>query len=197
MKPQTQNQKKLFIGLIIGAGISILLGIIIMALLSKDNKELVTNTITTFMSQVKKGNLDYQQAIIQSLMQNSLECILLFFLGMSIIGIPITLFLFFSHAFVLGFSIVSIFHVYKWKGILLAFIYSLPQILNLLILLVLCYFSLLFSKYLFYQLFLRKEISFKRIMNRYVKVFGICFGLLLISSTVEIFLVPKILKFVL
>ena len=99
MKPQTQNQKKLFIGLIIGAGISILLGIVIMALLSKNNKELVTNTITAFMSQVKKGNLNYQQAIIQSLMQNSIECILLFFLGMSIIGIPITLFLLFRHAF--------------------------------------------------------------------------------------------------
>lgn len=195
MKPKTQNQKKLFIGLAIGAAISILLGIFLMAILSKSDKELVTNSINAFMNQIKSGKLDYQQAILQSIMKNGLECILLFFLGMSIIGIPITIFLFFSHAFVLGFSIISIFHVYKWKGLLLAIIYSLPQILNLCILLVFCYFSLLFSKYLFYQLFLKKEISFKKIMSRYVKVFGLSFGLLLISSVVEVFLIPKMLIF--
>jgi len=184
-------------GLIIGAIISILLGIFLMAILSKDNKELVTDAINTFMAQIKKGDLAYQQAFIQSLLKNSGECILFFLLGMSIIGFPITLFLFFTHAFTLGFSISSIFYVYKWKGILLAFVYVLPQLLNLCILLIFCYFSLLLSKYLFYHLILKKEFSFKRMMTRYMKSFAISLGLLIASSILEVFVIPKIMNFLL
>lgn len=197
MKPQSQKQKNLFMGLIIGAIISILLGIFLMAILSKSNKELVTEAINTFMEQVKKGDLAYQQAFIQSLLKNSGECILFFLLGMSIIGFPITLLLFFTHAFTLGFSISSIFYVYKWKGILLAFVYVLPQLLNLCILLIFCYFSLLLSKYLFYHLILKKEFSFKRMMTRYMKNFAISLGLLIASSILEVFVIPKIMNFLL
>lgn len=195
--PQTEKQKKLFMLLVIGAGIGILLGLFFMAVLSKGNKELVSRTIDGFMMQVEKGNMNYSSALFHSVTRNMMEGGLIFFFGMSIIGIPITMFLFFGHAFTLGFSISGIFYVYKWRGILLILVYILPQILNLVLFLILCYFSLLFSKYLFYQLFLKREISFKRIMRRYVKVFGICFVLLIVSSLIEVFLVPEILKFVL
>lgn len=197
MKNQTQKQKKLLIILIIGASLSILLGLLFIAILSKDNKELVNSSINTFMAQIKKGNLSYQQALFQSVAKNIGESIVIFLLGMSIIGFPITILLFLSHAFTLGFSISSIFYVYKWKGIPLALIYAFPLILNLGILLIFCYFSLLLSKYLFYQLILKKDISFKKIMRQYSKVFIISLILLLISSLTEVFLVPKILSFLL
>ena len=197
MKNQTQKQKKLFIGLIIGAVLMILIGILFIAVLSKSNKELVNDAINQFMIQVKKGNLEYQHAFLQSIMKNGLECVLLFFFGMSIIGFPITIFLFLSHAFLLGFSFSSILYVYKWKGILLAIVYTLPQLLNLGIFLIFCYLSLLLSKYLFYQLILKKSISFSRIMRQYIKVFLVSLILLIISSAVEVLLVPKILSFIL
>lgn len=197
MKKQTQKQKKLFMGLIIGAGVAIFLGIFFLAILSKDNKQLINDTIQQFMTQVQKGNLEYHQAFFQSVIKNGLKSVLLFFLGMSIIGFPLTIILFLSQAFILGFSIGSIFYVYKWKGLLLAFVYSLPQIINLGIFLIFSYFSLLLSKYLFYQLILKKDISFKRIMKQYAKTFLISLGLLLISSGVEVFLIPKVLMFIL
>lgn len=196
MKNKSAKQKKLFIGLIISAVIFIILGLLFTAIISKENKELVTTTITNFMTQVKNNKLNYNQAILESILKNGLEASLIFFLGMSIIGIPITLFFYLGHAFTLGFSISTIFYVYKWKGFLLAFIYILPQLLNLFIFLILSYYSLLFSKYLFYHLFLKKDIAFKTLMKRYVKVFGISIGLLLVSSGVEVFLIPKLLSFV-
>jgi len=192
---QTEKQKKLLMSLLVLAVVGILLGLFFMAVLSKSNQELVTQTILDFMGQVKKENMNYSSALVQSVCRNFLEGGLIFFLGMSIIGIPITMFFFFSHAFTLGFSISAIFHVYQWKGIILAIFYILPQLINLGLFLVLCYFSLLFSKYLFYQLFLKKEISFRRIMKRYVKVFGVSFALLVLSSFIEVFLVPKLLLF--
>lgn len=197
MRPQTDKQKKLFIGLIVGAGILILIGLLFVAILSKDNKELITKTITTFMNQVKAEKLNYQSSFWQSILSNVAEGTLLFFLGMSIIGIPITLGLFLAHAFTLGFSLSSIFYVYKWKGVLLGAVYILPQVMNIVILLILCYFSLLFSKYLFYLLFLKKDISFRRIMRRYVKVFGLSLILLSISSVIEVFAIPQVLSFLL
>lgn len=197
MKNQTQKQKKLLTALIIGAILFILFGLLFIAMLSKDNKELVSSSIHTFMTQVEKGKLSYQQAFLQSITKNIGEGIIIFFLGMSIIGFPITILLFLGHAFTLGFSISSIFYVYKWKGIPLALTYVFPLILNLGIFLIFCYFSLLLSKYLFYQLILKKEISFKKIMRQYSKIFIISLILLLISSIIEVFLVPKILSILL
>ncbi len=197
MKKQSEKQKKLFLGLIISGFLAIIIGLLLIAILKSDNKELIKTTIINFMKQIKTGKLFYQEAILQSIVGNIGKEILLFFLGISIIGLPITFVFFLFQAFTLGFSISSILYIYKWKGILLAFIYCLPLIMNLFIFLILSYYSLLFSKYLFDHLFLKKEISFKKIMKRYIKVFCIGAIFLFTSSIIEVFLVPKLLAFIL
>ncbi len=197
MKNQSKNQKKLFVGLIITGIIAILLGLFFVAILKIADKELIKTTITNFMKQVKTQRLFYQEAMIQSILGNTIKEVLLFFLGLSIIGLPIIFIIYLSQAFTLGFSISSILYVYKWKGILLSLIYCTPLIINLLIFLILSYYALLFSKYLFYHLFLKKELSFKKIMKRYIKVFGIGTICLLLSSLIEVFLIPKLLAFLL
>ena len=194
MKLQTKKQKKLFLGLIVTTGIVLILGLLFMAVLSKENKDLVTTTITNFMNQVKGGNLNMTKAYLESVISNGVECLILFFLGMSIIGMPIIIFMYLSHAFILGFSISSIFYVFGMKGIFLGICYIIPQIINLFLFLILCYYATLFSKYLFYFLFLKKEISFKRIIKRYLKVFSICLGIFIISSALEAFVVPYLLS---
>jgi len=197
MKNQSKNQKKLFVGLIITGIIAILLGLFFVAILKIADKELIKTTITNFMKQVKTQRLFYQEAMIQSILGNTIKEVLLFFLGLSIIGLPIIFIIYLSQAFTLGFSISSILYVYKCKGILLSLIYCTPLIINLLIFLILSYYALLFSKYLFYHLFLKKELSFKKIMKRYIKVFGIGTICLLLSSLIEVFLIPKLLAFLL
>ncbi len=195
MKLPSQKRKRLFVGLIIVAGIAFLFGLLFVAILSKSNKELVSRTITNFMSGIKTGKLEYSTAIFQSIIQNFSFWMILFLIGMSIIGFPVIFLLFASHAFTMGFSMSSIFYVYHWKGIILSVIYILPQGINLCIYLVLSYYAILFSKHLFNLLFFKKEISFRRLMRRYVKIYSFFLVFLILSSFIEVFLVPKFLSF--
>ena len=69
----------------------------------------------------------------------------IFILGISVVGILIVLFLYFSEAFSIGFCITSLLNTYKVKGIIAIFCYLFPsKIIYLLNLLSLIKLTILF-----------------------------------------------------
>ena len=99
-------------------------------------------------------------------------------------------------SFVIGFSISSFILIYKYKGILASLVYVFPsQLINILIILILGVYTLLFSKYLFKLIFFKdKSVNFGKFFKKYTLVLGICLILSLISSLAEGYLVPSLLK---
>lgn len=192
MKKVHMPKNKLLVKLLFISVISILLGIFYMAIISKQNKESVEESLKLFFQSINK--LNYQKAIVNCLSSNIFYLLAIWLLGISIIGIPFILLILILKSFILGFSISSILYFYKLKGILIALIYIIPLVLNLLTILFLGYYAIIFSKNLIRLLFLKKEIRFKNIMRRYSKIFLFCLGMTIISSILEIYVVPSLLK---
>lgn len=191
MKKNIIKNKKLF-RLIIVILISIILGILYIAILSKSNKAMIKENLEIYFSSLNKFN--YSKAIINILTTNSLYVIGIWLLGISIIGAPLIIVLLLYKSFTLGFTISSIIYFYKIKGIIISLIYMIPLLINLYLVLFLSYYSLTFSNNLNKLLFLKREINFKNIMRRYIKILIFVLIGIVISSLIEVFIVPNILK---
>lgn len=174
--------------------ISLILGTLFISILSKDNKELITSNVIDFFSAIKSNNLNYNQILVKSLTNNLLLNIIIWLLGISIIGIPIVIILLFIKSFILSFTFTSIIYTYKYKGIVSAIIYVIPHIINLLLSFVLIYYSITFSKSLFNYLFKKKECNRKELVNRYLKLLVISTFLFIISSIIETYIIPILIR---
>ena len=174
--------------------ISLILGTLFISILSKDNKELITSNVIDFFSAIKSNNLNYNQILVKSLTNNLLLNIIIWLLGISIIGIPIVIILLFIKSFILSFTFTSIIYTYKYKGIISAIIYVIPHIINLLLSFVLIYYSITFSKSLFNYLFKKKECNRKELVNRYFKLLVISTFLFIISSIIETYIIPILIR---
>lgn len=189
------NKKvNLFVIFIVVLGI--ISGSLFLMVLNENDKSEVINEISTFMANINTNNINNFNSFKNSLIEGMILIILSWILGMSIIGVIFNIFFIYMKSFTIGFSISSFILVYKYKGILSSLIYVIPsQLINILIILILGVYTLLFSKYLFKMIFLKdKTVNLGKFFKKYVLVFGICIILCLVSSLCEAYLLPSLLK---
>lgn len=189
------NKKvNLFVIFIVVLGI--ISGSLFLMVLNENDKSEVINEISTFMSNINTNNINNLNSFKNSLIEGMILIILSWILGMSIIGVIFNIFFIYMKSFTIGFSISSFILVYKYKGILSSLVYTIPsQLINILIILILGVYTLLFSKYLFKMIFLKdKTVNLGKFFKKYVLVFGICIILCVISALCEAYLLPSLLK---
>lgn len=176
--------------------LGIISGTLFLMVLNENDKSEVINEIGTFMTNINTNNINNLNSFKNSLIEGMILIILSWILGMSIIGVIFNIFFIYMKSFTVGFSISSFILVYKYKGILSSLIYVIPsQLINILIILILGVYTLLFSKYLFKMIFLKdKTVNLGKFFKKYVLVFGICIILCLVSSLCEAYLLPSLLK---
>lgn len=176
--------------------LGIISGSLFLMVLNDNDKSEVINEISTFMTNINTNNINNLNSFKNSLIEGMILIILSWILGMSIIGVIFNIFFIYMKSFIIGFSISSFILVYKYKGILSSLIYVIPsQLINILIILILGVYTLLFSKYLFKMIFIKdKTVNLGKFFKKYVLVFGICIILCVISSLCEAYLLPSLLK---
>ena len=176
--------------------LGIISGSLFLMVLNDNDKSEVINEISTFMANINTNNINNLNSFKNSLIEGMILIILSWILGMSIIGVIFNIFFIYMKSFTIGFSISSFILVYKYKGILSSLVYTIPsQLINILIILILGVYTLLFSKYLFKMIFLKdKTVNLGKFFKKYVLVFGICIILCVISSLCEAYLLPSLLK---
>lgn len=176
--------------------LGIISGSLFLMVLNDNDKSEVINEISTFMTNINTNNINNLNSFKNSLIEGMILIILSWILGMSIIGVIFNIFFIYMKSFIIGFSISSFILVYKYKGILSSLIYIIPsQLINILIILILGVYTLLFSKYLFKMIFLKdKTVNLGKFFKKYVLVFGICIILCVISALCEAYLLPSLLK---
>ena len=191
-----RNHKILYflLGLfIIGIGFGALLTVMMKA----EDQTLVADYLNQFFTQLKGNDLNYGSAFIQSILSNVLFILGIWLLGISVIGIPIMIFMYFSKAFILGFTIASMIQNFSWKGIVLALFYTFPhQILGMIVYTILMIYAMTLSMTLIKAFMQKKTIDFKKVINKYLFILGICFIGALFMSLSEVFLMPFLMKFV-
>lgn len=188
--------KKLNLFVIFIVVLGIISGSLFLMVLNENDKSEVINEISTFMANINTNNINNLNSFKNSLIEGMILIILSWILGMSIIGVIFNIFFIYMKSFIIGFSISSFILVYKYKGILSSLIYVIPsQLINILIILILGVYTLLFSKYLFKMIFFKdKTVNLGKFFKKYVLVFGICIILCVISSLCEAYLLPSLLK---
>ena len=178
--------------------LGIISGSLFLVVLKDTDHNLVIEKINTFFTNINTNNINNIEAFKNAFIENIIFVILVWILGMSIIGIIINIFMIYLKGFIIGFTLSSFFLVYKYKGLLAALIYVFPtSIINILVCLLLGVYSVLFTINLWKIIFLKeKDFNMKRFIKKYFLVLIICIILIIISSLTEGFLVPSLLKLV-
>ena len=190
------KQKKLYRIIITLMIFGIISGILFIFFISKESKTKALVSIKNFFDLMNTSTgINYGKSLLNTLVNNIGYVLLIWLLGISIIGLPITIVLAFMKSFIVGFSISSIISCYKPKGILGAFLYVFPhQIIILFIYLLLSFYSISFSIKLFKSLFLKQTINFRVVMQKYIKILLISLIGIIIVSLYEVFISTYFIK---
>lgn len=190
------KQKKLYRIIITLMIFGIISGILFIFFISKESKTKALVSIKNFFDLMNTSTgINYGKSLLNTLVNNIGYVLLIWLLGISIIGLPITIVVAFMKSFIVGFSISSIISCYKAKGILGAFLYVFPhQIIILFIYLLLSFYSISFSIKLFKSLFLKQTINFRVVMQKYIKILLISLIGIIIVSLYEVFISTYFIK---
>lgn len=198
LKENVKMNKKIVVFLVGLAIIGIILGAFFTVILKGADKTLVKDYMADFMKNVASGKFEYMKSFINECMNTAFFLGSIWILGISVIGVPIILLMYFSKAFVLGFSIASFILQMKAKGCLFAFVYLVPHSIVLFIVyIVLMNYSITLSCKLGSSFLKKKSLDFKGIMQKYVFILGICLLVAILMHVYEIFAVPRIMQFLL
>lgn len=194
-KDNLYKQKKRYLFLLIITIIGIILGMIYFLYLSKSNKTLVFDHLNDFFLTIKENKINYNSSLFNGLCTNLSMCLLIWILGISIVGIPFILAFLFYKAFVIGLSVCSIVSCYGIKGILGAILYVFPhKFLFLIVDILLVFYAISFSTKLIKYLFFKININFKEVFRKYVKILIISLIANLVFSIYECYVVVFILR---
>lgn len=194
-KLKIKINKKIFVFLFVLMLMGIIAGSIFTTILNSSDKELVINHLNEFIDNINNNRLDYLFALKNNLITNISYVILIWLLGISVIGLPIIIIMFFTKCFILGFSVGAILTTFKLKGILVSLVYVFPgQVISLLFLLLLMMYSMSFTFKMIYAILKKKSIDFKLIMNKYFKILLIVLGVIILMSLCDTYLMPRLIK---
>lgn len=195
LKEKYKYNKKLILFLLGIALIGFISGSFFITFISKSDQIFVKEYIEDFILNIENNKLNYMDTFINTLLSNLTFIIIIWILGISIIGIPINIFIYFIKLFMLGFSLSAFILKYKIKGCILAFLYVFPHnIINIFVYTLLLIYSIKFSFKLIDSIFYKKTINFKNIINVYLYILFITIIIVVITSAIEVFIVPNIIK---
>lgn len=180
----------LFLGVIAGG--------IFVNLIGMNDRNLVIDKIKMFIENIEGNNLDTILVFKNSISINLVYTFIIWILGMSLIGILFNILLLFLKGFIFGFSIASFIMVYGVKGIILSFLYLMfGQILNIITIMLLSIYSIMFSIKLLRLIFKKsKDGQVLIFFKNYIIILASCIIISLISSVCETFLLPSMIKLV-
>lgn len=189
--------KKIMTMLNIISIIAIITGSLFLIVLNKTDKSLVVNSIKDFFNKLLNSKFNYANSFLNLLFENYLIAVIIWVVGISIVGSIITVILIFYKVFLLGFTIATIIYAYSIKGIIISIIYCFPHlIINVLALSYLGTYSIKLSVILFKSILKKEKLDFKAFINNYVKVLLISVFILSTSIIYEVFISSYILKFI-
>ena len=188
------NSKNLFVFLISLSIVAFILGIVFFYIMSSSDKELVNNVV---MNNFKiKDNYNYLLILKDLILSNTYNTLLIWLLGISVIGIIANIFIYFFEIFSIGFTISSLINIYKSKSIIAILIYLFPtRLLYIITMFMLTYFSIKFSYKIISVCFLNKNIDLRVEMKRYFKVLLILWILVVGICMFGIFVDPILINF--
>lgn len=172
--------------------LAIIVGLFIPSIISVEDKLSITSNVLQLQEEIKNHHLLYPKTILLS---SSLYMALVWILGISIIGIPIILFIYILKILLLSLEIIFLLSNIRKLSITILLLYLLPNIFNVLLFFVLIYYAIQYSLFLVHLLFFKQKYNISFITKRYLKILLILLIINLLNSLIEVYLIPLIIQF--
>lgn len=193
LKRNIKINKTLFVFLTVLVIVGLASGALFASILSETDKKIVSDYLNNFIINIKNNNVS--QNLIDTLTCNLGISIIIWIVGISIIGIILIIPLIYIKSFILGFTIAEIIINFKINGILLSLTYIIPnQIINILVYIIISSYSIMISYKMIKSMKNKNNFNFKNIMNRYTYILIFSLIILFITSLYEVYVLPNILK---
>lgn len=197
LKSNIRINKNLFVFLVVIVAVGVASGSIFVTVLNDSDKIMVSDYLNNFLNNLNSNNLNYNGTLINTLIFTLGLAILIWILGISVIGFALILLFLFIKAFSLGFSVASIIINFNFKGILIALAYVVPHhIINLMIYLLISSYALVLSYRLISSFTKKKNFDFKGIFNRYLFIIVFSLIVLFFSVLYEVYLAPSLINMI-
>ena len=197
LRSNIRINKNLFVFLVVIIAVGVASGSIFVTVLNDSDKTMVSDYLNNFFNNLNSNNLNYSGTLINTLIFTLGLVILIWILGISVIGFILILLFLFIKAFALGFSVGSIIINFNFKGILIALAYIVPHhIINMMIYLLISSYALVLSYRLINSFTKKQTFEFKSVFNRYLFILGFSLIILLISVLYEVYGAPKLINLI-
>lgn len=152
--------------------------------------------LNRFFQILDKENVSSSTILYQSLKNNFQTVFLIWMLSITIIGVPITLFITSFRGFIIGFTVSFFIQGLGWKGLLFTTIAILPQnILYIPCLMIISALSLCFSLQAFRRKINRGGIhNIRSSIFSYTTSVALIFLVMCIGSVIEAYISPMLIK---
>lgn len=197
LKKKIYVNKNLFVFLLVLVLVGVGAGAIFSLILNENDKELVTEYLNNFMTNVSNNKLEFSTSFFNTIIFTLGFTLFIWIFGISIIGIVLILPFLFIKSFVLGFSIGSIMLNFKLKGVLISLIYIVPHhVINILIYILVSAYAIMISYRIFNSMKNKKNFDFKLFMNKYTFILLFSLLILFLTSLYEVFVLPKLISLI-
>lgn len=180
----------LFLGVISGA--------IFSNIIEPNDQKLVVDKIELLITNINNQNINSLIAFKNSILTNLSYSLIIWILGLTIIGLIFNFFLLYIKGFIFGFSLSAFILTYSYKGIILSILYTIfGQLLNLIVIMIITIYSTMFTLNLIKQITKNKvNINMAKQFKNYSLIFIITIIISFISSISETFLFPTLIKII-
>ncbi len=192
-----KKNKNLLIFLLITFIVGLVFGSLFINFITDADKSLLKEQVSTYFSSIKKLSSDVFgiNVFLNESLNNALQLLIIFILGISMIGVFAVVIILFFKGFMLGTTLSVIILNYQLKGVVGTLLYVFPvMIINILIYVFLSFFALHASIKFLKALFKKDNLNFKTFLGKYLLAFIISIILILIACLLDAYLTPILLK---
>ncbi|QFT89502.1 Stage II sporulation protein M [Bacillus sp. THAF10] len=192
-----KEHSSLYLFIVVLFFMGVIFGAIVVNSMNFTQKQDLLGYMSRFFGQVEEGNFaNTKDIFFQSYFHNIKYVLLMWVLGISIIGLPVILILLFLRGVVIGFTVGFLVNQLSWEGFLLSFVSILPQ--NMVAIpayIIIGTLSVAFSLKMIRQQFVKRiQEPFFQHFLRYSMAMGLICVLLVPASFIEAFASPVFMK---
>lgn len=182
------KKNKIFKIMLVLTVISFIVGILFYCIIDNNNRNIINNNINLL---IDNKLIKYKDIVIN----NCITLSIIYILGISIVGVVLILPIYLFKVFILSFEFISLLVNLSLKNSIIILLYLIPNTINLIIYFIICYYSINYSLYLIKNIFFNKKYNMFFITRKYLFIFIISLFLILISSIIELFILPRLSYF--
>ena len=188
------SKKVKYVSIIISL-IALISGSLFINVLKEADINSLNSSIKTFIENTINGNVNYLSSLNSQLLINLGHIVVIWILSLSIIGFPIIIFLYFLKVFSFGLTISGLIKMYSFKGIIYSFFYLFSyNIINIILILYLSIFMVLYSIKVFISFYKKKTINYKETLSLNKHLFLVVLLGIILTSLYNAYIMPYIFK---